>query len=95
MIRLEPGNVLLKPSHRRQLMSWMRRSQRLGNRLGAFDLTLSLHRSGRHYEASAQVRDSAGDFTCRSRKSRFQSALKDLAWSLSTRLHEQRRQAAG
>ncbi len=95
MIRLEPGNVLLKPSHRRQLMSWMKRSQRLGDRVGDFDLTLSLRRSGRHFEASAQVRDSAGQFTCRSRKSRFQSALKELAWSLSTRLHEQRLQAGG
>lgn len=95
MIRLEPGNVLLKPSHRRQLRSWMKRSQRLGDRVGAFDLTLSLHRSGRHYEVNAQVSDSAGDFTCRSRKSRFQSALKDLTWSLATRLHEQRLQAAG
>ena len=36
MIKLDLGNVLLKPSHRKQLMSWLRRSLRLGERLGDY-----------------------------------------------------------
>ena len=50
MIKLEPGNVLLKPSQRKQLMTWLRRSLRLGERLGNFVLTITMQRSGRFYE---------------------------------------------
>ena len=97
MIKLDLGNVLLKPSHRRQLMSWLRRCQRLGQRLGDFVLSLSLRRSGRIYELRANVHDAAGDFTCRSRAQDWRGSLRDMVKTLTQRLHDQylRRAVAG
>ena len=46
MIELDVGNVLLKPSHRRQLSALLRSSLRLGRQLGAFDLTITMRRAG-------------------------------------------------
>ena len=69
MLRLIEGNVLLKPSHRKQLMSWLRRILRMGERLGDFVLTITLHRTGKSYEMKASVHDAAGDFDCRCRQS--------------------------
>ena len=54
MIKLDSGNVLLKPSQRRQLMAWLRRSLKLGERLGNFVLTISMWRSGRQFELRAE-----------------------------------------
>ena len=68
MIKLEPGNVLLKPSSRRQFMGWLRRAARLGQRLGNFNLKITLSRVGNQLQAVAAVRDKAGDFTCRTRQ---------------------------
>ena len=97
MLRLIPGNVLLKPSHRRQLMSWLRRVIRMGERLGDFVLTITLHRTGRAYEVKARVHDSAGDFDVRCRQHDWRSALREVVRSLATRLHGQyiHRHAAG
>jgi hypothetical protein len=89
MIKLDSGNVLLKPSHRRQMNAWLKRSLRLGQRVGKFDLQLSLQRVGRSYEARAQVRDQAGDFDCRSRKREWRDAVRLLAADISNRLHDQ------
>ena len=66
MVKLEAGNVLLKPSTRRQLMAWLRRPVRLGERLGDFDLTIALERVGRQYDIKASVQDSAGQCLHRS-----------------------------
>ena len=44
MVKLIEGNVLLKPTQRRQLMGWLKRVQRLGERLGNFVLTITLQR---------------------------------------------------
>ena len=90
MLRLFEGNVLLKPSHRRQLMTWLKRVQRLGERLGDFVLTITMRRSGRNYEVKAAVHDAAGDFDCRSRQHDWRSALRELVRSLTSRLHSQR-----
>lgn len=90
MIKLDPGNVLLKPSHRRQMMSWLRRALRLGSQLGQFTLTISMHRSGKQCEVRAQVRDSAGDFACRSRRQDWRDAMRELVRSIVNRLHAQR-----
>ena len=68
MIKLDAGNVLLKPSHRKQLMGWLKRAVRLGERVGDFMLTVSMERTGRRYEARALVHNSAGDFDCRARQ---------------------------
>ena len=90
MIKLEAGNVLLKPSSRRQLMGWLRRPARLGQRLGNFDLTITLSRIGNQLEAVALVRDRAGGFTCRSRRQRdVRYAMRDLIRAITTQLHMQ------
>lgn len=97
MINLDLGNVLLKPSHRRQLMSWLRRCLRLGQRLGDFVLTLSIRRQGRVYELRGDVHDRAGDFACRARAHDWRGALRDLVKTMTQRLHDQcvRRRLAG
>ena len=89
MIKLEAGNVLLKPSHRRQLMSWLRRAMRMGARLGEFTLTITMHRTGRQCEVHARVHDSAGDFVCRSRQHDWRDAMRDLVRTLVNALHAQ------
>jgi hypothetical protein len=90
MVKLDSGNVLLKPSHRKQLLGWLRRSSRLGERLGNFDLTVRLARVGHHHEARAMVRDSAGDFTCRCRQRELRSVMRDLVHNVVYRLRHQR-----
>lgn len=89
MIKLDAGNVLLKPSQRRQLMSWLRRSLKLGERLGDFVLTIRMWRTGRQFELRAAVRDRAGEFGCRVRRNDWESALRDLVQSVCRRLHGQ------
>ncbi|QOV91596.1 hypothetical protein [Humisphaera borealis] len=89
MIKLDSGNVLLKPSQRKQLMSWLRRSLRLGERLGDFVLSITLRRSGTMYMVEATVHDKAGDFGCKSKAHDWRGALRDLVKSLTLGLHEQ------
>jgi hypothetical protein len=89
MIQLDSGNVLLKPSQRKQLMTWLRRALKLGKRLGDFLLSISLKRVGRSYDVSASVHDKAGDFLCHARRHDLRNALRDLTRMLSTRLHSQ------
>jgi hypothetical protein len=90
MIKLQSGNVLLKPSQRRQITALLRRCVRLGKRLGDFVLNISMRRSGRIFEIRADVQDRAGAFACRARQNNWQDALRDLARALTLRLHEQR-----
>jgi ribosome-associated translation inhibitor RaiA len=90
MVKLEAGNVLLKPSHRRQLMGWLKRASRLGQRLGDFDLTITIARVGRQHEVTASVHDAAGDFRCRSRQRDWRDALRDLIQRIVAQLHMQR-----
>jgi hypothetical protein len=89
MIKLDAGNVLLKPSHRRQLMTWLRRSLKLGSRLGNFALTITLRRSGRMYDVRANVSQSKGAFDCHTRRHDWRNAVRDLVRMLTTRLHQQ------
>ncbi len=91
MIKLDLGNVLLKPSQRKQLMSWLRRTLRLGDRVGQFVLTISMKRIGRHFDLRANVHDRAGDFAVHARQQTWRLALRDMVWQLSTRLHDQLR----
>ncbi len=93
MIKLDAGNVLLKPSQRKQITSLLRRCVRLGKRLGDFVVNITMHRAGRFYEMRANVHDRAGDFACRSRQNNWQDALRTLARTLTLRLHEQRLRA--
>jgi hypothetical protein len=89
MIKLEAGNMLLKPSQRKQLMSWLRRALRIGSRLGQFMLTITMRRAGRICEVRAAVHDAAGDFVCRSRQHEWRDAMRELVRSLVNRLHAQ------
>lgn len=89
MIKLDVGNMLLKPSHRKQLMARLRRALRIGARLGEFMLVITMHRSGRQCEVQARVHDSAGDFVCRSRQHDWRDAVRDLVKSIVNRLHAQ------
>lgn len=90
MIRLDEGNVLLKPSHRRHLSARLRRLARQGQRVGDFLLTINLHRSGRAFEARATLSDSAGKFACRCRNQQLNNALAELVTRLTGTLHAHR-----
>ena len=90
MIQLDSGNVLLKPSHRRQLMTWLRRALRLGQRVGDFVLHISMKRIGRSYEVNFAVHDAAGDFRLRMKRHDWRDAVHDLARTICVRLHGQR-----
>jgi len=89
-IHLDAGNVLLKPSHRRQLMTWLKRAIRLGAKLGNLVVNLTLQRIGNFYEVRASVHDSAGDFDCRRRDRDWQDAMRDVVMTLTAKLHKQR-----
>jgi len=90
MVKLEAGNVLLKPSHRRQLMGWLKRSQKIGERLGGMDLTITVNRIGNQHEARAAMHDNAGDFSFRSRQRDWRGAVRDLVQQVVHRLHDRR-----
>jgi len=90
MVKLNAGNVLLKPSHRRQLMTWLKRAMKLGGQVGDFFLTIRLHRIGRLIEVHADVHDSAGDFAYCVRRPLWQDALREVAHRLTSWLHAQR-----
>ena len=94
MIKLQPGNVALKPSQRRQLHSWLKRTAHLGERVGDFLLTITVRRIGRVYEMVASVHDAAGDFACRTRGRTWRDVCRELVRSLSSKLHLHRLQLA-
>jgi hypothetical protein len=89
MFKLHEGNVLLKRSHRRQILGWLRRVMKIGHRLGRFVLDLRLSRTGRIYEARGTVRDAAGDFSCHCRGHDWRDTVRELARCLAVRLHAQ------
>src|SRR5436309_1479874 len=90
MLQLDSGNVLLKPSHRRQLLTWLKRALRMGQRLGNFVLQVSLKRVGRAYEVMVHVHDNAGDFQMRMKRHDWRDAMRDLARMICVRLQGQR-----
>lgn len=89
MFKLDSGNVLLKPSHRRQVTTWLKRSLRLGNRLGGLLLTISMKRVGKFYEVQVTAADSAGTLNCRARRHDWRDAVRDLIRRLTHWLHGQ------
>lgn len=90
MVELDAGNVLLRPSHRKRLMGWLRRAERLGGQIGDFALNIQFRRMGRQYEVRAIVHDAAGDFICRCRDRKCLDACRILVAQLYARLHGQR-----
>lgn len=89
MLKLDCGNVLLKPSHRKQVMSWLRRAERLGERIGRFVVAISMQRIGRCYEVRIQAQDAAGVLTCRTKRHDWRDALRDLVRRLTSWVHDQ------
>lgn len=89
-IHLDVGNVLLKRSHRKQLMTWLKRAIRLGAKLGDLVVTLTLQRIGKLYEVRATVHDSAGDFDCRRRDRDWRDAMREVVMTLTAKIHTQR-----
>ena len=87
MIKLDAGNVLLKPSQRRQMMAWLRRAVRLGSRMGQFALSITMHRSGRQCEVRATVQNGSGHFACRSRQHEWRDAMRELVRLVVNYLH--------
>ncbi|HYE17463.1 MAG TPA: hypothetical protein VEA69_03405 [Tepidisphaeraceae bacterium] len=89
MVKLEAGNVLLKPSHRRQVMGQLKRSQKLVERLGGSDLTITMQRVGHQHEVRAAMHDArGGDFTCRCRQRDWRAALRELVQRVTHYLHD-------
>ena len=90
MIQLDSGNVLLKPSHRKQLMAWLKRAMRIGQRLGNFLLQITMKRIGRSYEVNFAVHDTAGDFQLRMKRHDWKDAVRDLSRMICVKLQGQR-----
>ncbi len=91
MMKLNPGNILLKPSHRRQILTWLRRALQIGNHFKNFVLDISMFRTGRQCEVTATVKGVGGEIVCKTRRKDWQDAARDLARELSIRLRDQRR----
>jgi hypothetical protein len=94
MFTLESGNVLLKPSHRRQLNSWLKRTLRLGQRISDFDMKIRMNRVGRQYAMQADVHHAGGSFDCRVRASDWAEAARQIARLVTVQLHDQLTAAA-
>ena len=94
MVKLDASNVLLKPSHRRQIQGWLRRPVKMGQQVGDLSIQISLKRIGRACEAQAQVHDKAGNFDCRCRGQHWRDVGRDLAHKIGGYLHGQRLELA-
>ena len=88
MLKLDSGNVLLKPSHRRQLMSWLKRAMRFGERMGNLAISITLHRVGRLVEVRADVADGHGVIAFRARQNDWRDAARRLVRMLTGYLHD-------
>lgn len=90
MVKVESGNVLLKPSHRKHLMAQLRRAIHLAQRMGDMVLTIHLHRTGKTVEARASVAGKSMQIDCRSRTHDWREAVRRVVLEVSARLHEAR-----
>jgi hypothetical protein len=88
MLKLDSGNVLLKPSHRRQLMSWLKRAIRFGQRIGNPAISIIMHRVGRMIEVRADVADQKGTVAFRSRQNDWKHAARELVRMITSYLHD-------
>ena len=88
MLKLDSGNVLLKPSHRRQLMSWLKRAMRFVQRMGDLSISINMHRMGRLTEVRADVADGTGKTAFRSREHDWKNAARHLVRMLTSYLHD-------
>jgi hypothetical protein len=88
MVKLDVGNVLLKPSHRKQLMSWLKRAIRFGERMGNLAISITMHRIGRLVEIRANVADQNGVVMFRSRQTDWRDAARQLVRTVTSHLHD-------
>ena len=88
MLKLDVGNVLLKPSHRRQLMSWLKRAMRFGDRMGNLVISITMHRVGRAVEMRAGISDQKGTVVFRDRQTHWHDAARNLVRTLTAYLHD-------
>ena len=96
MVKLEPANCLLKPSQRRQLLSWLKRAVTIGERVGNFLLTITVRRvNGGRYEMRASVHNAAGDFRLRTTGQTWRDVCRAIVRMLCVQLHNQRLAVAG
>lgn len=90
MVELLAGNVLLKPCQKRRVLSHLRRSDRLSDRLGDSRLALSVRKVGRHFEAKAKCHNRRGDLECKARDTTWETAVLRVVRSLHDQVHAQR-----
>ncbi|MBC7782385.1 MAG: hypothetical protein H7144_00985 [Burkholderiales bacterium] len=87
MITLDAGNVLLKPTHRKQLMARLKRAIRIGDRIGDFVMKITMRRTGRHVEMTAKVHDRFGNFDLRTRGTTWTDAFRTIVRDIFRQLH--------
>jgi len=75
-------------------MGWMKRTQKLGQRVGDFAVSISMERRGRQTVVWAKVTDRAGGFDCHSRQHDWRDAVREVIRDLSHRLADQRNRLA-
>lgn len=92
MIELVSRNVLLKGSNRRQILSWLKRSLRLGEQVGNLAVKITVQRIGKTYQVMATVKDQAGVFLIRTHARELMDACREIVRVLSLKLHNQRLQ---
>ena len=88
MLKLDAGNVLLKPSHRRQLMSWLKRAMRFAQRMGNPLVAITMHRAGKGIEIRADVTGPSGAAGFRARRSDWRGAARQIIHMLTSYLHD-------
>ena len=90
MIELVSRNVLLKGANRKQILAWLKRSLRLGERVGNLMVTITVQRIGRTYQVIAHVQDQAGVFNLKSHAHELMDACRKMSQIMTVRLHNQR-----
>jgi hypothetical protein len=88
MFKLDSGAVQLKPSHRRQLMTWIKRAIRIGERSNNFSLSISMTRIGRLVEVQANVAQGRNTASFRSRKPDWRDAAREMSKAVTLHLHD-------
>jgi hypothetical protein len=87
MFELDSGNVLLKPSQRKQLNTSLKRCLKFGQRLREFFLRISMHRTGKLVEIQARLRSPGGERIMKVRRTDWQDAARALVRMLTAQLH--------
>ncbi len=87
MITIDAGNVLLKPTQKKQMLARLKRALRLGDRIGNFMIKISLRRTGKHVEVTATGQDRLGQFAFRNRGKTWMDALHAIVRDVFRTVH--------